>query len=183
MVDVEDKQAGDVVDGDAVEKKSAQDDKSADGIEAKPNIATFRGIPKKLHEEIKKTASELGVPPGELARYFLEVGLKQIEEGEDVVEPKFVPGGFTLYPEEGPKQPRKRNRKKAKTLQQPRSYYGVPREVVKAVLDRSNNVGVTQGEMARYLLEKGLERYREGTLAIEPAPIQQVATLYPEDLG
>ena len=183
MVDVEDKQVGDIVDDDAVEKENAHDNKSADGNEAKPNIATFRGIPKKLHEEIKKTASELGVSPGELARYFLEVGLQQMEKGEDVVTPKFVPGGFTLYPEEGPKQPRKRNRKKAKTLQQPRSYYGVPREVVIAVLEKSKAIGVTQGEVARYLFERGLERYRKGELVIEPEPIQQIATLYPDDLG
>ena len=100
-----------------------------------------------------------------------------------MVEPKFVPGGFTLYPEEGPKQPRKRNRKKAKTLQQPRSYYGVPRELVIAVLEKSKAIGVTQGEVARYLFERGLERYRKGELVIEPEPIQQIATLYPEDLG
>lgn len=169
-------------------RENAKDEDSSRNVStiektAKPNIATFRGIPKKLHESIKQTASELGVSPGELARFLLEVGLTRIEAGEDVVEPKFVPGGFTLYPEEGPKQPRRKGRKKSKTLQQPRSYYGVPREVVKAVLDRSNDVGVTQGELARYLLEKGLERYRKGTLAIEPAPIQQIATLYPEDLG
>ena len=166
-----------------VDDKVRIEARGAEEKTVKPNIATFRGIPKKLHEAIKATASELGVSPGELARYLLEVGLSRIDAGEDVVEPKFVPGGFTLYPEEGPKQPRRRGKKKSKALQQPRSYYGVPREVVKAVLDRSNDVGVTQGEMARYLLEKGLERYRKGTLAIEPAPIQQIATLYPEDLG
>ncbi|HCU58316.1 MAG TPA: hypothetical protein DF984_08890 [Anaerolineaceae bacterium] len=149
----------------------------------KPNIATFRGIPKKLHDAIMQTASDLGVSPGELARYLLEVGLTRIEAGEDVVEPKFVPGGFTLYPDEGPKQPRRKGRKKSKTLQQPRSYYGVPREVVKTVLEKSRNIGVTQGEMARYLFERGLERYRKGELVIEPEPIQQIATLYPGDLG
>ncbi len=150
---------------------------------AKPNIATFRGIPKKLHEAIKQTASDLGVSPGELARYLLEVGLTRIEAGEDVVEPKFVPGGFTLYPEEGPKQPRRKGRRKSKALQQPRSYYGVPREVVKTILERSRDIGVTQGEMARYLFERGLERYQKGELVIEPEPIRQIATLYPGDLG
>ena len=167
----------------ADEDKDELKEQNSEEKTSKPNIATFRGIPKKLHDAIKQTASDLGVSPGELARYLLEVGLTRIEAGEDVVEPKFVPGGFTLYPDEGPKQPRRKGRKKSKTLQQPRSYYGVPREVVKAVLDRSNEVGVTQGEMARYLFERGLERYRKGTLVIEPAPIQQIATLYPEDLG
>ena len=170
-------------DQDAVKKKNVQKKTTNDGAGNKPNIATFRGIPKKMHETIKKTANELGVTPGELARYLLEVGLARVENGEDPVEPKFVPGGYTLYPNEGPKQPRRNARKKSKVLQQPRSYYGVPREVVKAVLEKSRAIGVTQGELARYLFEKGLERYRKGDLVIEPEPVQQIATLYPDDLG
>jgi hypothetical protein len=163
----------------AIEMKDINGDENA----GKPNIATFRGIPKKLHDAIKQTAAGLGVSPGELARYLLEVGLERLETGEDAIEPKFVPGGFTLYPEEGSRQPKRRGRKKSKVLQQPRSYYGVPRDVVKAILDKSKEVGVTQGEVARRLLEKGLERYKAGELAITPAPLHQIATLYPEDLG
>ena len=167
----------------SIDKVGNQEGQTKDEIVNKPNIATFRGIPKKLHEAIKQTAADLGVSPGELARYLLEIGLTRIEEGEGVIEPKFVPGGYTLYPEEGPKQPRRKGRRKSKVQQRPRSYYGVPREVVKAVLERSKDIGVTQGEMARYLFEQGLERYQKGELIIEPEPIQQIATLYPEDLG
>lgn len=149
---------------------------------AKPNIATFRGIPKKLHESLKQTAADLGVSPGELARYFLEYGLDRIEAGEELVTPEFVPGGYTLYPGERPKQARRKSRRKPKTQQQPRSYYGVPREVVKQVLAVSQSLGVTQGELARYLFERGLALYREGKLTLKPVPVQQIATLYPEDL-
>jgi hypothetical protein len=164
-------------------KKGVKKETDKGAAADKPNIATFRGIPKKLHEAIKQTADKLGVSPGELARYLLEVGLTRVEEGEEPVEPKFVPGGYTLYPEEGPKRPRRKSHRKSKDLQQPRSYYGVPREVVKAVLEKSRTIGVTQGELARYLFEKGLARYRKGDLVIEPKPVQQIATLYPEDLG
>lgn len=150
---------------------------------AKPNIATFRGIPKKVHDAIKQTASDLGIAPGELARYFLEVGLKRVAAGEEGVEPKYVSGGYTLYPDEKAKRARRKARRKSKILQTPRSYYGVPREVVKAVLERSRMIGVTQGELARYLFERGLERYQKGELILRPEPVQQIATLYPEDLG
>jgi exonuclease VII small subunit len=42
---------------------------------------------------------------------------------------------------------------------------------------------VTQGELARYLFERGIELYRSGALTLEPVPVQQIATLYPKDLG
>ena len=145
------------------EKRVKPDDSELSEVPKKPSIATFRGIPKKLHESIKTTASDLGVAPGELARYLLEVGLMRVEAGEDVIEPKYVPGGYTLYPNEGPKKPKKKARRRSKTLQQPRSYYGVPRELVKAVLARSRVIGVTQGELARFLFERGLARYKMGT--------------------
>ncbi len=149
----------------------------------KVNIATFRGIPKKLHETLKDIAAELGVSPGELARYFLEQGLARMKAGDERIEVSFVSGGYTLYPDEAPKRPKRKKVRRPKTLQQPRSYYGVPRTVVKAVLEQSRAAGVTQGELARYLFERGIELYRNGDLAVEPVPVQKIATLYPEDLS
>jgi hypothetical protein len=149
----------------------------------KVNIATFRGIPKKLHETIKSIAADLGISPGELARYFLENGLARISNGEEEIQPSFVPGGYTLYPDERRQRTRRKATRKSKALQKPRSYYGVPREVVKAVLDQSKAIGVTQGELARYLFELGIERFKSGQLTLKPVPVQQIATLYPNDLG
>jgi len=94
-----------------------------------------------------------------------------------------VSGGYTLYPDEAPKRPKRKKVRRPKRLQQPRSYYGVPRTVVKAVLEQSRAAGVTQGELARYLFERGIELYRNGDLAVEPIPVQKIATLYPEDLS
>ena len=153
----------------------------------KVHIATFRGIPLRLHQSLKTIAGDLGISPGELARYFLEKGLEQIAAGKDEIAPSFVPGGYTLYPEEkqnaaGRIATRSR-RKRSKKSQQPRSYYGVPREVVAAVLEQSQALGVTQGELARYLFERGITRIESGELVLEPVPVQQIATLYPDDLG
>lgn len=153
--------------------------------EKKPkiHIATFRGIPLKLHQSLKTIAGDLGISPGELARYFLENGLARMEDGEEGIAPSFVPGGYTLYPQEKQAAAIRPRRKRSKKSQQPRSYYGVPREVVQAVLEKSQALGVTQGELARYLFERGVSRFKAGDLVLEPVPIQQIATLYPDDLG
>lgn len=148
----------------------------------KVNIATFRGIPKKLHATLKDIAFDLGVPPGEIARYFLEDGLARMDEGVEKIVPAFVPGGYTLYPDEGHKRARRKKYRKPKALQQPRSYYGVPRNLVQRVLDQSRKVGVTQGELARYLFERGVARFQAGDLRLEPEPVQKIATLYPKDV-
>ncbi|QRN84452.1 hypothetical protein JR338_12770 (plasmid) [Chloroflexota bacterium] len=148
----------------------------------KVHIATFRGIPLKLHESLKSIAADLGIAPGELARYFLENGLARIGTGKEEVAPSFVPGGYTLYPDEKQNASRTR-RKRSKKSQQPRSYYGVPREVVQAVLEKSQAMGVTQGELARHLFERGVARFKAGDLVLDPVPVQQIATLYPEDMG
>lgn len=154
-----------------------------EGGKPKVNIATFRGIPQKLHDSLKALAKELGVSPGELARFFLEDGLDRLATGEEQIVPEFVPGGYTLYPKERRAQSRRRAGRKARANQKPHSYYGVPREVVRAVLDQSRAIGVTQGELARRLFEDGIKRYRAGALSLEPVPVQKIATLYPEDLG
>lgn len=149
----------------------------------KVHIATFRGIPLKLHQSLKSIAEGLGISPGELARYFLEKGLARMADGEEEIAPSFVPGGYTLYPDEKQAAAAKPRRKRSKKSQQPRSYYGVPREVVEAVLAKSQSMGVTQGELARYLFERGVARFKAGELVLEPVPVQQIATLYPDDLG
>lgn len=147
------------------------------------HIATFRGIPLKLHESLKAIAESFGISPGELARYFLEDGLSRVGAGEENIAPSFVPGGYTLYPEEKKAAAVRPRRKRSKISQQPRSYYGVPREVVESVLVKSKSMGITQGELARYLFERGVARFKAGELVLEPVPVQQIATLYPEDLG
>ncbi len=164
------------------QKGGGEEQKAPSKKSPKVHIATFRGIPSKLHDSVKSIAADLGISPGELARYLLENGLARLGAGEEEVAPSFVPGGYTLYPDEKQKTTSTR-RKRSKKSQQPRSYYGVPREVVQAVLEKSKAIGVTQGELARYLFERGVARFKAGDLVLEPVPVQQIATLYPEDMG
>jgi hypothetical protein len=95
------------------------------------------------------------------------------------IEPRFSPGGFTLFPEERRSHAVRRERKQAGA--QPWSYYGVPRRVVVGVLEQSQSLDVTQGELARFFFEQALAAYRKGVLEIRPVPTRQIATLFPED--
>lgn len=52
-------------------------------------VATYRGVPRDLQEEVKAVAAELGVTVGAVARLFLSYGLEAYKSGEltpDVVE-------------------------------------------------------------------------------------------------
>ena len=66
-------------------------------------------------------------------------------DGEEEIAPSFVPGGYTLYPDEKQAAVAKPRRKRSKKSQQPRSYYGVPREVVEAVLAEKSIAGSHPG--------------------------------------
>jgi len=63
-------------------------------------FVAYRGVPKELHENLKKVANDLGVPVGEVARAFLEYGLEACKRGDLVLQPKPVTGKFSLFPEE-----------------------------------------------------------------------------------
>jgi len=61
-------------------------------------VATYRGIPPELQREIKEVAAELGVPVGDVARAFLEHGLRAYRDGELTLERHLAVGRWTLYP-------------------------------------------------------------------------------------
>ncbi|MBN1484921.1 MAG: hypothetical protein JXA37_09380 [Chloroflexia bacterium] len=64
-------------------------------------VATYRGIPHDLQEEIKKVAQELHVTIGETARYFLEYALAAYRRGELEPETHDASKKQTLYPASG----------------------------------------------------------------------------------
>ena len=61
-------------------------------------VVTYRGVPKTLNEKIKKVASELGVPIGDVVRAFLERSLNDYKDGKLNLDPELVTGRYTLYP-------------------------------------------------------------------------------------
>ncbi len=59
---------------------------------------TYRSISPELHDALKAIATKISVPVGEVARAFLEYGLKAYEQGELSLTPSFLIGKMTLYP-------------------------------------------------------------------------------------
>jgi hypothetical protein len=57
----------------------------------------------------------------------------------------------------------------------------LPPDLVEQVKGVSGELGVPVREVARWLLERGLEQYRAGRFGLEPSPVKTVYTLYPED--
>jgi hypothetical protein len=62
-------------------------------------VATYRGIPPALQEEIKAIADGINVPVGEIARAFLEQGLADYKAGNLHLNPTLRTGRYTLFAE------------------------------------------------------------------------------------
>ena len=61
-------------------------------------VVTYRGIPPDLQERLKEIAATYEVPVGDVARLFIEHGLRAYEAGELEIKPALVTGRFTLFP-------------------------------------------------------------------------------------
>jgi hypothetical protein len=149
----------------------------------KPHV-TFRLIPKTLHEQVKKTARAEGVLLGELARFFFEYGIQQVEGGSLSLQPAAVRTGLSLYPEMRTSPGvRQTSRKNKWSLNTPHTYHGV----TAAIKDRMDAIAahyrVPVGEVARFFLEHGLEAYGRGELELEKTVVETRNSLYPEDFG
>jgi len=62
-------------------------------------FVSYRGIPDHVHERLKEIANDLGVPIGEVARAFLEYGIKACEKGDLVLKPRSVNDRYSLFSE------------------------------------------------------------------------------------
>lgn len=62
------------------------------------DVATYRGIPKHLQDEIRRISDKRNVPVGEVARALLEYALVAYAKGDLTLDPQFGPGKLTLYP-------------------------------------------------------------------------------------
>jgi len=62
------------------------------------DVATYRGVPKALQEELRRVAEKRHVPVGEVVRAFLEYALVAYEKDALTLTPQFGAGKLTLYP-------------------------------------------------------------------------------------
>jgi hypothetical protein len=75
-------------------------------VPSKPerHLASFRCIPPALKRSVDLFADELQVPVGYAARILLEFSLFEFRQGRLKMVPKMSPRGWTLYPEDSPRQ-------------------------------------------------------------------------------
>lgn len=135
-------------------------------------VVTYRGIPPELHTRLKTAAEKtFGVPVGELARFCLEHALLAVAAGALPIEPQLTDGRRTLYPtwQSGAKpavSPARQSRKPKSKAQPNIAYRGVPPEIAHQVEELAHRPGVQLpiGEVARLLLEFGLDQIESGDL-------------------
>lgn len=147
------------------------------------NVTTYRGVPVEVKARVALAAERLGVPAGEVARYLLEYGLQAVENGALRMEPTLAEGRRTLFPPSGwnassyvPVNGAKRRKKKGGAARV--SYRGIPDETVQAVEALASRLVTPIGEVARRLLEFGLEAYEAGNLPMQTYAVVMKNTLY-----
>lgn len=62
-------------------------------------VATYRGIPLELQQQLRQIAEDVHVTVGEVVRAFLEHGLAAYQSGALILAPQLKTGKLTLYPE------------------------------------------------------------------------------------
>lgn len=162
------------------EKESEKKERSRDW-EKTHRPKYYRGIPGETRQEVKEIAQELGVSADEVARAFLEHGLRCVEKGELAIVPVSPRARrMTLFPFNGaswaadawtPQHAKQniRNRKKEAVLWREAAAYRIPDELHKQVKQLANEI-VPVGEVVLILLKHGISSYQSGTLALIPQP-------------
>jgi hypothetical protein len=125
-----------------------------------------------LHKKaLTKYAGKLNVPERELARYLLEFGLDQVEQGNLQFEPRLAQNGLTLYPQE--KKTRKTRRGNPDL--QSTTCRGIPDEIWDGLKNLAQNYPLWQ--VINKLLEFGIEQLESGQLILKPKH-SGIQTLY-----
>jgi len=142
----------------------------------------YRGVPAEVRQKVKEVAEALGVPVDEVARAFLEYGLRCVERGTLRIEgrPSLRRVRMTLYPFNGagwaengwtPQPPRRSGRKKNETtgIWKEMAHYRLPDELHEQVKRLAGEV-YPLGELVAVLLKHGVESYNAGVLVLLPQP-------------
>ena len=157
------------------------------GQPKRPGQVSYRGFPGELQEEIRLTARELQVSTDDLVRATLEFALGAYWSGKLAIDP--FPGKMkmTLYPISKPQAQKttKVNKTKRKKSESPRwigvvTYRGIPLPIKDGVKQVSCDHDVPVGEVAAFLIQYGINAYRNGTLVLRPAPKTGSKTLFTE---
>ncbi len=122
--------------------------------------AVFRCIPDKLKEKLDHLADELHAPVGLIARFFFDYGLEDFGKGLVPLRVYTSTTGLTLFPAEERKTGRPTNSSRPEKRPKTVAFHGVPAELVAGIRAIAEEHHVKNGEVARLLLEYGLEMHR-----------------------
>jgi hypothetical protein len=154
----------------------------------------IRGIPPVLRASVKEIAAVLNVRIDDVARAFLEFGLKCYRSGEIQIQPVLSDGRRTLFPspdagwgrnilpgwyekvwdqqppQKGVRSKRQSNSTRDKPWKWQASYRGIPEEIQAEIRQIRISKEVPLGEIATMLLGHALEAYKTGRLVLNPLP-------------
>jgi len=149
-------------------------------------VVSYRGVPKALMTRLKSVAARHGVPAGELARYLMEIGLSAHHNGTQPIVSELA-GKYTLYPPESsqwnakpvpPAQIHKKAKKKKPGFMDDEAekveiaaFRGLPQSLRDDIEKTAASLLVSNGEVARKLLETGLDAVQSGAITL---PVYQV---------
>jgi hypothetical protein len=148
-------------------------------------------VPIELREQVLALAEHLGVTVDEVARAFVEYGVKCVGEEKLHLRARPNPLGrkMTLFPKERAKGWQETNgapreipaRKKKQSRQGKRVYpavsYRLPEKVHDDISGLAMDLDVPLGDVVSFLLQSGLDAYRSGKLSLKPQPLTVKMTL------
>ncbi len=168
--------------------------------EQRHRTTSYRGVPAEINQVVNQIAAELNISNrDEVARVFLEYGLKCFQEGSLKLEPSFGTGRLTLFPYktsqgswfrdlEQPTPPKARKAKKPsdnKRAWQTRVHYRLPEKLRDAIRDTAcfgdDAPLVPIGEVVTSFFVRAIEDYQRGILVLDPVPATATMTLFPKD--
>jgi hypothetical protein len=121
---------------------------------------SYRCFPKELKMALNRVADDLRVPVGYLAYFIFEDGLYEYRLERLTFTSTLSPNGYTMYPDE-----QRKNGKPAKGSSAPAqlvvTFHGIPADVDAQIEEIANRIQTPKGEVARRLIEFGLERHRK----------------------
>lgn len=144
-----------------------------------------------LRKQVLALAEHLGVTVDEVAHAFVEYGIECVNEGKLHLRAQPNPHGrkMTLFPKEHAKGWQKTNefpkeipaRKKKQMSKVKKVYpavsYRLPKKVHEKICRLAMDLGVPLGDVVSFLLQHGLDAYRNGKLSLNPQPVTVKMTL------
>lgn len=151
----------------------------------------YVNVSAELREQVLALAEHLRVTADEVSRAFVEYGVECVDEEKLHLRAQPNPYGrkMTLFPKEHAKgwqemndAPREIPARRKKRISQtkkvyPAVSYRLPEKVHDDICGLAMDLDVPLGDVVSFLLQYGLDAYRDGKLSLQPQPVTMKMTL------